>query len=51
MEIDGGSIRGRSTTDKVSPYRENEREVKRKKIRYILRNGIKNVRFVHAWWN
>jgi hypothetical protein len=50
MKIYGGPIRGRSTTDMVSPYRENEREVKRKKKgQYILGNGIKNVRFVRAW--
>jgi hypothetical protein len=34
----------------VSPYHENEREVKcKEKSLYILGNGIKNVRFVHAW--
>jgi hypothetical protein len=46
---DGGPIRGRSSTDMVSPYRENEGEVKRKNSQCILGNGIQNVRFVHAW--
>jgi hypothetical protein len=49
MGIDGGPIRGRNSTDMVLPYRENEREVKRKKkSQYIIGNG-KKVRFVHVW--
>ena len=39
MGIDGGPIRGRNSTDVVSPYRENEREIKRKKkCQYIIGN-------------